>query len=506
MSSYILSLLVFSPLLGIAGLLFVSKNNEKALKRLGILGTILPLILTIYLYSEYLSGTKFTVFSVFHKWFQLGGGGVRQSQLYAIPFELSLNGISLVMVILTAILTTLAALASVLQIKKEWKGYFILLFLLEVGMLGVFLSQNLILFFLFFEVTLVAMFFLIGKWGYFDKEKAAFSFLIYNGLGSCILLFVIMVLFARTGTANIEILEQILSVGGQTLLAPISTELKYVLFAGIIIAFGIKLPIFPFHSWMLRVHVQAPPAIVILHAGVLLKIGAYGLIRFGMGFFPGEFKEMAFWIALLGVINFLYGAWLALQQTDFKLVLAYSSISHMGIVLMGLGALNTAGIQGALFQVVSHGLIAALLFLLVGFLYERVGTTNLKELGGLAKSIPVFSGILLAGGMASLGLPGMSGFISEFMAFMGLFKTEPILAAVGTLGIVLTAVYVLRAVLNMTFGAPRNELSIADLKPNEAVLAFVLLGFIILIGVCPAILEGPLQAEIADMMTGIGGD
>ena len=504
MNSTILSLLVFSPLLGIAGLLFISKKNEKALKAVGVLGTVLPFILTIYLYSQYLAGAKFASFTVFHKWFQLGDGGVRQSTLYSIPFELGINGISLVMVILTTILCTLAAIASALQIKKEWKGYFILFLLLEVGMLGVFLSQNLILFFLFFEITLATMFFLIGKWGYFDKEKAAFSFLIYNGLGSALLLFVIMVLFARTGTANIEILSQILSVGGQTLLAPISSELKYVLFIGIFIAFGIKLPIFPFHSWMVRVHVEAPPAIVMLHAGVLLKIGAYGLIRFGMGLFPNEFMELAFWIALLGVINLLYGAWLALQQTDFKLVLAYSSISHMGIVLMGLGALNAAGIQGALFQVVSHGLIAALLFLLVGILYERVGTTNLKELGGLAKSIPIFSGILLAVGMASLGLPGMSGFISEFMAFMGLFKTEPILAAIGTVGIVLTAVYVLRAVLNMTFGAQKNVQSIADIKLKEAIPAFVLLGFIILIGVWPAILEGPLQVEITDMMTGIG--
>ena len=504
MSHYILSLVVFSPFIGIAGLFLVSKNNEKALKRIGLLGTLPPLLLTFYLYSQYVSGAKFSVFTVFHKWFQLGDGGIRHSQLYAIPFELGLNGISLVMILLTSVLCTLAAFASGLQIKKEWKGYFILLLLLEVGMLGVFMSQNLILFFLFFEVTLVTMFFLIGKWGYFDKEKAAFSFLIYNGLGSAILLFVIMVLFARTGTSNIEVLGQILSVGGQTLLAPISTELKYVLFAGILVAFGIKLPIFPFHSWMVKVHVQAPPAIVMLHAGVLLKIGAYGVIRFGMGFFPGEFKEMAFWIALLGVINLLYGAWLALMQTDFKLVLAYSSVSHMGIVLIGLGAVNEAGIQGALFQVISHGLIAALLFLLVGYLYERVGTTNIRELGGLAKSIPVFSGIVLAGGMASLGMPGMSGFISEFMAFIGLFQAEPILAVIGTLGIVLTAVYVLRAILNMTFGSQAKELTIVDLKLKETIPAFLLLGFIILIGVYPAILEGPLQVEITDMMTGIG--
>ena len=225
------------------------------------------------------------------------------------------------------------------------------------------------------------------------------------------------------------------------------------------------------------------------------------------GYFPEQYKSLAFIVVLFGVLSLLYGAFLALVQTDFKLVLAYSSVSHMGIVMMGLGALNESGIQGAIFQVISHGLIAALLFFLVGVLYERTGTTMLTKLGGLTKSMPIFSGLLLAGGMASLGLPGMSGFISEFMVFLGLFKSQPLFAAIGALGLVLTAVYMLRAVLMITFGKSNSlvEKEKHDLKGLEFVPTVVLLGLIISVGVYPNLLGGPLQETIDAMMLALGG-
>ncbi len=226
---------------------------------------------------------------------------------------------------------------------------------------------------------------------------------------------------------------------------------------------------------------------VMLHAGILLKIGAYGLIRFGVGLFPEEFSQVSFWVILLGVVNLLYGAFLALVQTDFKLMLAYSSVSHMGIVLMGIGALNDAGMQGAVFQVVSHGLIASLFFLLVGVVQNRFNTTDMRKLGGLWNEMPVFSGLLLTAGMASLGLPGLSGFISEFLAFLGVFEEEAVLGAIGTLGIILTAVYILRAVLKMTFGPAQTKAR--DLRLIEWMPAAVLVGIIVLIGVYPSILE-----------------
>jgi len=404
--------------------------------------------------------------------------------------------------VLTAVVATLSAIAAARFVKKEWKGYFMLFLLLETGMLGVFTAENLVLFFIFFEVTLIPTFFLIGKWGYFEKEKAAYSFLIYNGLGSAVLLIVIMILFAKTGTTNIEMLTQMLADPS----GPISGDLKMGLFIGLLIAFGVKLPIFPLHSWMLKVHVQAPPAVVMIHSGILLKIGAYGLIRFGLGMFPKQFDTLATLIAVLGVINLLYGAFLAFIQTDFKMVLAYSSISHMGIVLIGLAAMNTAGVQGAIFQVVSHGLISALLFFIVGVLYERTDTSLLENLGGMAKGMPLAAGFLLAGGMASLGLPGMSGFVSEFMAFLGLFKEIPWLAAVGTIGIIMTAAYVLRAVLGITYGKAHREFGgVVDLKGVEFIPVVVLMVLIVLIGVYPSVLSSPLHTTLETIMLGLGG-
>lgn len=495
--SSVLSILIFSPLLGVAVLAFMKNTQERAIKLVGLLATLPALLLALACYFHYQAGKDLGDFSVKANWINFVG----DKKYFHVAYELGLNGFSLIMVVLTAIIATLAAVAS-MHIKKEWKGYFMLFLLLETGMLGVFTSLNMILFFIFFEVTLVPMFFLIGKWGYFEKEKAAFSFLIYNGLGSAILLIVIMVLFAKTGTSNIHDLQQIVNAAK----GPLSGSVKMGLLIALLIAFGVKLPIFPLHSWMLRVHVQAPPSIVMIHSGILLKIGAFGLIRFAMGIFPEQYKDVAGVLAVLGVINLLYGAFLAFIQKDFKMVLAYSSISHMGIVLIGLGALNATGIQGAIFQVVSHGLISALLFFLVGVLYERTDTSLIENLGGLAKGMPLAAGFLLAGTMASLGLPGMSGFVSEFMAFLGLFNEMPVLAAVGTIGIIMTAAYLLRAVLGMTFGQAHREFAgTMDLKGAEFVPVLTLMFLIVLIGVYPSVLSAPLKTALETIMLGLGG-
>ncbi|MCH1625156.1 NADH-quinone oxidoreductase subunit M [Fredinandcohnia quinoae] len=501
MSSFLLSLLVFFPLLGIILLAFVPKTEEKTIKLVGFLATLPTLGIALYTYFFYSGGGDLAKLNEKHYWF----GFLPKGNPWEVNYELGLNGFSLVLIVLTAVIATLAAIASI-HIKKEWKGYFMLFLLLEVGMLGVFAAGNLILFFLFFEMTLISTFFLIGKWGYLEKERAAFSFLLFNGIGSAILLIVIMILFAKTGTTNISALVAIFASPEGTLPMEISGDLRMGLLIATLIAFGIKLPVFPLHTWMLRVHVQAPPSIVMIHSGILLKIGAYGMIRFGMEFYPEEFNTLAPIVAILGVVNLLYGAFLAFVQTDFKMVLAYSSISHMGIVLIGLGAMNEAGIQGALFQVVSHGLISALMFFLIGVIYERTGTSYIGKLGGLAKAMPLTAGFLLAGAMASLGLPGMSGFVSEFMAFLGLFKEMPIVAAIGAIGIIMTAVYLLRAVLNVTYGKANNLYDDAfDLRPVEMVPVVILLGLIILIGVIPSVLTEPLQTALETIMLGLGG-
>lgn len=498
--SWVLTTLVFSPLLGIVVLAFMPKSQEKAIKFVGFLATLPALALALAAYAHYLAGKKLSDFTIGHEWIQFRGMS-GDAPIFSVYYELGLSGFQLLLVVLTAVVATLAAIAARF-VKKEWKGYFMLFLLLEVGMLGVFTAENLILFFIFFEITLIPTFFLIGKWGYFEKEKAAYSFLIYNGLGSAVLLIVIMILFAKTGTTNIDLLTKIMADPS----APLSDDLKLGLLISLLIAFGVKLPIFPLHSWMLKVHVQAPPSVVMIHSGILLKIGAYGLIRFGMGIFPKQFETLATLIAILGVINLLYGAFLAFIQSDFKMVLAYSSISHMGIVLIGLAAMNEAGVQGAIFQVVSHGLISALLFFLVGVLYERTDTSLIENLGGVAKGMPLAAGFLLAGAMASLGLPGMSGFVSEFMAFLGLFKELPWVAAVGTIGIIMTAAYLLRAVLGMTFGKAHREFTgVVDLKGVEFVPVVVLLALIVLIGVYPSVLSSPLQATLETIMLGLGG-
>ncbi|WP_261131010.1 NuoM family protein [Bacillus sp. Marseille-Q3570] len=505
MDSILLSALIFSPIVGILVLLFVPKTEDSSIKWVGFLATLLPLVLAFIVYFGFDSANESLQFIEQYKWINFDILPMQNGGDFSVNYELGVNGLTVLLLLLTAVVSTLAAAASVC-IKEQSKGYFMLFLLLEIGMLGVFASQNLLLFFIFFEITLIPTFFLIGKWGYLDKEKAAYSFLIYNGLGSAILLIVFIILYMKAGTMNFTGLSAFLSQPPEMLeRLYIGDNFRMGLLIALLVALGVKLPIVPLHSWMLQVHVQAPPSIVMIHSGILLKIGAYGLYQFGIGFFPGEFEKIAFWIALLGVINLLYGAFIAFVQIDFKKVLAYSSVSHMGIVLIGLGSLTDAGIQGAMFQIISHGLISALLFFLVGLMYQRTGTSLITHLGGIARVMPVTAGFLLAGGLASLGLPGMSGFVSEFMAFLGLFEVMPVLAAVGALGIILTAVYMLRAVLTITFGETKEPLvSIKEARFVEWVPALVLTFLIVLIGVYPAVLSDMLQLTINAMMAGRG--
>ncbi|KRE94555.1 NADH:ubiquinone oxidoreductase subunit M [Paenibacillus sp. Soil766] len=522
----ILSMIAFSPLLGVLVLLFLRGDRGRLIKTVGIVTTLIPLVLAAWLYVDYNYQGDPLQYKEQLDWIKvpLNHEGIQQEItqfFFEFKYSLAVDGISLPLVFLTALISSMAALASV-YIKKRWKTYFILFLLLEMGMFGVFMAQDLFLFFLFFEITLVPMFFLIGIWGYMNREQAANRFLLYNGLGSAIMLIAFLILVTTAGFNQVPSQTEVIfyysgdihTIAHNLLQAPeayvnqsgmpffMSQTMKWTVFIMLLVAFGIKLPIFPFHTWMLKVHTEAPPAVVMIHSGILLKMGAYGLIRFGILFFPAEAQQWAWVLALLGVINIVYGALLAMVQKDFKLVLAYSSISHMGIVLLGLAAFNIAGLQGAVFQLISHGLISALMFLLVGSIYERTETTQLDRLGGLARNIPFISGILLIGGMASLGLPGLSGFISEFLAFVGLFETHRVYAIVGTLGIIFAAVYVLRGVLNITFGPQQPSLlqqGMRDARLIEAVPMITLVAFILLLGVYPSVLSQPLQQTIGSL-------
>lgn len=515
-NNILLSLITFSPLLAILVLAFVPKQQGGVIKQIGILGTLLPLIMSLMLFVNFHYQQPGIQFVEHHDWISIPVGTDQSGQIFEfkIRYEMGVDGLAMPLIVLTAVIGTLAAIAS-WNLKKRLKEYFILFNLLLIGMFGVFSSQNLFLFFIFFELTLVPMFFLIGIWGYGEREKAANKFLLYNGIGSAIMLIAFLVIYLSipgmdgNPTMNMGELTAALTSHDNQQLAQLPESFKFGLFLALFIAFGIKLPIFPFHTWMLKVHVQAPPSIVMIHSGILLKMGAYGLLRMGIGFFPEQAYKFAAWMAVLGVINILYGAVLAFVQKDMKMVMAYSSISHMGIVLLGFAAMNTIGFQGAIFQIVSHGFISALMFFLIGVIWERVGTSTISELGGMAKSMPFASGIFLTVAMASLGLPGMSGFISEFLAFLGLFGSMPVITAVGALGIILTAVYLLRAVLKTTFGPTAERLNgVADAQPMEVIPMVILLGFILLIGIYPAVLADPLQQTlktIVPIVTRIGG-
>ncbi|WP_017726015.1 complex I subunit 4 family protein [Halalkalibacterium ligniniphilum] len=496
-----LTLLIVSPLLGLLILLFFPSQSDSFKRKIGIIGTLPPLVIASILFAQLDRSVTELQFGEVREWFSFSSPSLSQLGVdFTVSYELGVDGLSLVLVLLTTVVATLAAIAST-SITQNLRAYFCLYFFLEVGMLGVFVAQNLLLFFLFFEMTLIALFFLISKWGYGERERAAYQFLIYNGLGSAVILIAFAVIFVITQTMSFTEAAATFS-----LLDEGANDLKMGVLLALLIGFGVKLPIVPLHRWMLHVHVQAPPAIVMIHSGILLKIGAYGLFRFGFSFFPEQMNTLSVVLVILGLANLLYGAYLALIQTDLKLVLAYSSISHMGIVLLGMAAMNHVGVQGAVFQVVSHGLISALLFFLIGVFWERTGTSTIPSLGGLARSMPLASGFLLAGGLASLGLPGMSGFISEWMAFLGLFSERPIMAAIGTLGLILTAIYMLRAVLGVTFGPLKEKWAILqDIKGPEWIPALVLTGLIVLIGIYPNLLAEPLQQPIHLLLMRIGG-
>jgi NADH-quinone oxidoreductase subunit M len=523
----ILSTITFSPLLGILALLFVPKQNGRLLKAVAIAATLIPLVLACLAYVGFQNDSAELQYKETANWIEVplnkeyGELSQVKEFYYSFDYSLGINGLSLPLVFLTALVTAMAALASV-HLTKRWKEFYIWFLLLEIGMFGVFMARDLFLFFVFFELTLISTFFLIGIWGYADREKAANKFLIYNGIGSAVMLIAFLIIVntagfttsTADGTTTYVYSGSLEVIAGHLLQDPaslvrtgpqsfpdnpffMSETLKWSLFIMLLVAFGIKLPIFPFHTWMLKVHTEAHPSVVMIHSGILLKMGAYGLITFGVLLFPEQAKSASLAIAILGVVNILYGALLAFRQREFKLVLAYSSISHMGIVLLGIAAMNQTGMQGAVFQMVSHGLISALMFLIVGSLYERTETTEIDKLGGLSSSLPFTSGFLLLAGMASLGLPFLSGFISEFLAFLGLFESRPVVTAIGVLGIIFTAAYVLRGIMRITFGPiAETHKGLRDARLIEAVPMIALAAFIVLLGIYPAVLSEPLQQTV----------
>lgn len=503
----ILSILVFVPLVGALIILTIPNEHKNVIRSVAGVTSFVALIFSIFVWNGFNRGVSGMQFPENYTWIDLG--------FVSFNYDLGVDGLSMPLLVLTTIVTFLGIIASV-TIKDRVKEYFVWMLILLTGMLGVFVALDMFLFFLFFELTLIPMFFIIGIWGGKEREYAAFKFLLYTGLGSAIMIIAFFAMFYQAGVAeeatlNFVRLAEIYANPANA--EVISNAFRAGLFLTIFVAFAIKLPIFPFHTWLPDAHVQAPTAASMILAGVLLKMGAYGLLRVGFGILPDQAANFASLLAILGVVNIVYGALLALVQTDLKKLVAYSSISHMGIVLLGAASFTTQGMQGAIFQLVSHGFIAALLFFMVGAIYERTHTRMIADLGGLSKTIPILSGFLLAAAMASVGLPGMSGFVSEVLAFMGIFGASPdvipaaqVIAVVGALGIILTAAYLLWAMQRTTFGPlHQSHAHLEDARPIEYIPMVCLLGLTILIGVYPAILGDVINTTVIDLVSRIGG-
>ncbi len=522
----LLSIIVFSPLLVVLILAFVPSNRVAWIKLIAVLGTIVALILALVVFIGFDTTTGSMQYVEDMRWIEipLTSDDINGNSIIEFRYALGADGLAIALLLLSTIIASMSAIAAANMIKKRWKEYFIIFAIMQVGLYGIFLAQNLFLFFIFFEITLVTMFFLVGIWGLEKRENAAFTFLLYNGLASIIMLVAFVAIIMNAGatyinnmmvfTSDIQTIVYNLTdpsspyyvLSAMNGIEPFSDFFLYGMFFALLVAFGIKIPLFPFHSWILRVHYQAPAPMSMILSGVLLKIGGYGLFRILYPFFPHVTATLASLIIILGLINLFYGGFLAFVQKDFKMVIVYSSISHMGIILLGLGAMNSLGFQGAIFQMVSHGLLSALFFYIAGVIYNRVGTTKFADLGGMAKTMPFLSGILLTTALASLGLPGMSGFISEFLVFLGLFKGFPVFAAISVFGLIVTTAYLLRAAMKINFGETTAVLQgTNDVRSIEVIPLIALIGLSILIGVYPALLAEPLQATIQMLLNVWGG-
>lgn len=423
---------------------------------------------------------------------------------FKVEYFLGVDGLSAPMVLLTGILGMVAVFAS-WNITTRVREYFFWMFALQTGVMGVFVSLDFLMFFLFWELELVPMFFLITIWGSGRREYSAMKFLIFTFLGSAFMLMGILVLFLSTGTFDMTKLPAALEAG--TLILPVGLVF-WMLFVG----FAVKLPVWPLHTWLPDAHTDAPTAASVMLAGVLLKMGGYGMLRVSATMFPEYIRQVAIFIAILGVINVLYGAIVVFRQSDLKRLIAYSSVSHMGFVLIGLSSVagvtagvTTLGLTGAAMQMFTHGTITGLLFLVIGFIYEKAHTRYIPDLGGLASKMPFLATALLIGGFASLGLPGTSGFVAEIMVFLGTFVVWSWPTAIAAFGVVLAAGYVLWMVQRTLFGPIKEHLSdIGDATAIEMVPVAVLVVAILLVGIYPAIISDVFEVGIEPITQSLG--
>jgi NADH-quinone oxidoreductase subunit M len=478
----LLHLVIFLPLAG-ALLVWLAPSRPGTSRTLAALVSGVVLLLSLVLFANFNRTAGGFQFDTNLRWIPAIGAN----------YHVAVDGISLPLVILNALLTFLAVLVS-WNLTLRPKEYFALVLVLETAVAGVFTSLDFFLFFLFWELELAPMFLLIGIWGGPNRDYAAMKFLIYTVLGGAFLLLGILVLYFGAGISTFDMLA--LSGASNTL----PFYLQVATFLLLAVAFAVKIPIFPFHTWLPDAHVEAPTAISVLLAGVLLKMGGYGLLRVCVSVLPGAAVYLAGVLAALAVINIIYGALVALAQRDLKKIIANSSVSHMGFVVLGISALTQTGFEGAVLQMFTHGTITGLLFMMVGLVYDRTHTRDVWAMGGLAQQMPKIATVFVVAGLASLGLPGLSGFVAEFLVFLGSFsgQTGALLTVLGTFGIVLSAGYILWLLERVFYGPMSDQWrSLTDATRLEMVTVGTLVALIVLVGVYPNILLDVIANSVA---------
>jgi NADH-quinone oxidoreductase subunit M len=467
---YPLTLITFIPLAGMLLILCCPASLKTAYKWIAVLATAPQLVIAGWLYANFDTTTSAIQFVERTPWIRA----------YHIFYFMGVDGISISMVLLTALICFISVFAS-FGIDRAEKGYYALLMLLDTGMMGVFVSLDFFLFYIFWEVMLLPMYFLIGIWGGPRREYAAIKFFLYTLLGSVLILLAMLGLYYYGAEPTFDMTQ----LAAQASHYPITFQ--RIVWIALFIGFAIKIPAFPFHTWLPDAHVEAPTAISVILAGVLLKMGTYGILRVNYPILPAASHELAWlFLGVIGTVNIVYGAMCAMAQKDYKKLVAYSSISHMGYVMLGMASFTAAGINGAVLQMFNHGTITAMLFILVGVIYDRAHHRDIDGFGGLAQRMPVYAGITGFAFFAGMGLPGLSAFISEVLVLIGAWPLHPIMTMLGAATAVLTAGYLLWCFQRIYLG-PLNEKyrSLPDLNLREAFTLVPLAIIVLILGVYP---------------------
>jgi NADH-quinone oxidoreductase subunit M len=469
----ILTLVTFFPLVGVVLLLFVPRDRHDTFKAVSLIVAFITLLLSLLLYALFDPLANGMQFEVNVPWVTSLG----------IQYHMGVDGISLLLILLTTILTVLAILSSWNSITTGVKGYYISMLLLETGMIGVFCALDLFLFYIFWEVVLVPMYFIIGVWGGPRRIYAAIKFVLFTMFGSLLMLVAILyLLFAYQSYAG-EYSFDLLKL----MQMPIPYRTQLWLFAAFALAFAIKVPMFPFHTWLPDAHVEAPTAGSVILAGVLLKMGTYGFIRICLPLLPEASAAFLPYICILALIAIIYGALVAMVQKDVKSLVAFSSVSHMGFVMLGMFAFNLQGMQGSVLQMLNHGISTGALFLIVGMIYERRHTRLIEQFGGLAKVMPAFAAIFMIVALSSIGLPFTNGFVGEFLVLLGAFKANTVYGIIGATGVIFSACYMLWMYQRVIFGKVTREENkrLKDINWREKIILIPLVILIFWIGIYP---------------------